>query len=543
MSHRTPPSLINPTTSNGKAASAGAKQGAGETSLPQFSYSSTSSKSKRNEHQKPLEKQAEMFSDFSSSSSEGLDSKKYRKDNGQDKCAANQINNENDETILDVDMDDQNWTRAGSKTSRKHHDQRHQNRLPAIKIQINPVNVLYFQNQINLAQEILKNKPNVDPDLIKFASIKRNIVIIATDDEQTHAELSQTWPTDAFGEGSKLLIRRPQDTPLKIVIKGIHPDVDLKSNLVIDQLNRQGIQNPTRIMNRQTGEPTSLTAASVANRHILNQAIGRGVLVGLQRLPAQLEKPARQCFKCQKVGHTASACQNEQSCLRCGENHKHSQCQAETFKCVNCQGDHAACSRKCQYLKEATNVAINSQKARSYAAVIRQPKPQTQQKQQQPQSQQQTPSPDQQMLQQLIVQMQSQMKLITDQLSQVQKQLENQQNQQPNEERIIAKVQEKVVASISKDIVDNAIKLIANHFNQAKQTTTNNNNNELQPQLQLQPQQQQPQPQQQLQLQRATTTNNNNNTKIQANQNKSLTNNSSSNRNSNKFSHQQNFQS
>lgn len=522
MSQRTPSSLLNPPASTSKAASAGAKQAPGTTSMPQFSYSSTSAKSRRNDHQDPHDKETEMFSDFSSSSAEGLDSKKHKQDNEQNaqhKGIANQNIDENNETILDVDMGDENWTKAGPKSSRKHHGQRHQNPLPAIKIQINPVNVFYFQNQINLAQEIFKHKPKVNPDLIKFASIKRNTVIIATDDEQTHAELSQTWPTGAFGDGSKMLIRKAQETPLRIVIKGIHHDVDLQSSFVIEQLNKQGIQNPTRIMNRQTGEPTSLTSATVANKHILNQAIGRGVLVGLQRLPAQLEKPARQCFRCQKVGHTAATCLNNQSCLRCGDNHKHSECQAESFKCVNCQGDHVACSRKCQYLKDATNVAINSQKARSYAAVIRQSKPQQQtqqkQQQQQPQSQQQELSHDQQMLQQLIAQMQTQMKQITDQLSQVQQQLVNQQNQQPNEERIIARVQEKVVASISKDIMENAIKLIANHFNQTKQAT------------------------------QTLTNNNNNNTKSQANQNNknlNLTSNSTSNRISNKFSNQLNTQ-
>ena len=489
--------------------------------MPQFSYSSTSSKSRRNEHQTPLEKQTEMFSDFSFSSSDELDSKKYRQDKGQNeqfKGRENQLNGENNETILDVDMDDRHWTKAGPKASRKQHGQRQQNPLPAIKIQINPTNVLYFQNQINLAQEIFKHKPKVDPDLIKFASIKGKTIVIATDDEQTHAELSKPWPTDAFGDGSKMLIRKAQETAIKIVIKGIHPDVDLQSNFVIDQLTKQGIHNPIRIKNRQTGEPTTITSATVANRHILNQAIGRGVLVGLQRLPAQLEKPARQCYKCQRVGHTASACQNDQSCLRCGENHKHSQCQAAEFKCVNCQGDHVACSRKCQYLKEATNVAINTQKARSYAAVTGQTKPQNRTQpnpQEQPQSQQQMPSLEQQMLLKHIAQMQTQMMQITEQLSQVQQQLEKQQNQQPNEEQIIAKVHDKVVASISKDVVDNAIKMIASHFNQLKQAP------------------------------QTTTISNSNNTKNQANQNnsnKSLTNNSTSNRISNKFSHQQPLQ-
>lgn len=62
------------------------------------------------------------------------------------------------------------------------------------------------------------------------------------------------------------------------------------------------------------------------------------------------EKPIIQCYKCQKLDHSAFLCFNSVVCLKCGGSHNQNECTAEQLYCSNCGGNHAACSRKCPYL-------------------------------------------------------------------------------------------------------------------------------------------------------------------------------------------------
>ena len=45
-----------------------------------------------------------------------------------------------------------------------------------------------------------------------------------------------------------------------------------------------------------------------------------------------------QCYKCQRIGHTASSCRARMRCLRCGDNHNHKDCPISNeniiYKCV-----------------------------------------------------------------------------------------------------------------------------------------------------------------------------------------------------------------
>ena len=54
-----------------------------------------------------------------------------------------------------------------------------------------------------------------------------------------------------------------------------------------------------------------------------------------------------QCYKCQRIGHTASSCKAKQCCLRCDEVHSRDDCAAETLRCAGCKGEHRANSCEC----------------------------------------------------------------------------------------------------------------------------------------------------------------------------------------------------
>ena len=63
---------------------------------------------------------------------------------------------------------------------------------------------------------------------------------------------------------------------------------------------------------------------------------------------------AKQCFKCQELGHKAFSCTKPRICARCAEEgHHHSECSAAILKCVPCGGPHESFSRNCRVLYPA----------------------------------------------------------------------------------------------------------------------------------------------------------------------------------------------
>ena len=67
-----------------------------------------------------------------------------------------------------------------------------------------------------------------------------------------------------------------------------------------------------------------------------------------------------QCYKCQRLGHTAPSCKNQLRCLLCGDQHDKSNCnynqQTGDFKCANCKRNHKANSKQCQFYDAAQKI-------------------------------------------------------------------------------------------------------------------------------------------------------------------------------------------
>ncbi|XP_055932955.1 uncharacterized protein LOC129962977 [Argiope bruennichi] len=58
------------------------------------------------------------------------------------------------------------------------------------------------------------------------------------------------------------------------------------------------------------------------------------------------------CFKCQKFGHTITACRGKQICARCSSSdHESNTCNSTEAKSYNCDGDHPSYSRSCPHYK------------------------------------------------------------------------------------------------------------------------------------------------------------------------------------------------
>lgn len=256
-----------------------------------------------------------------------------------------------------------NWHEVKPRRSSPNKNQpRHE--LPAIKIKLTNVQASKYSDPIIQAEEIFRCKPQINPDNIKFTSIKNTTLIIATDDQKTHELLSSPWLQEAFGGGIIKPETKQQNKPIRITIKGVTLDLNVSSKLAISQLAAQKVSSATRKLNKN-GSPITIIGATTDSKDSLRELLKNGVRLGYNKFTVEPAVNILQCFKCQKLGHSAAACPNEQVCVRCGGPHKHENCDA-AYKCSNCNQAHAACSRACSYLKQASTKSSKSY-APSYA--------------------------------------------------------------------------------------------------------------------------------------------------------------------------------
>ena len=153
--------------------------------------------------------------------------------------------------------------------------------IPAFKFTISKHVAANYQNPVALKREIIRAKPVINFKSIKFISIKNNLVIIATDDKNTHEQLTNSWPPDSFTNG----ITRTDNVikPLEIVIKGVHQEIDLSDNDIKQELADQGIASFQRIKKRTDGSNSSIVKATVKDRLTYDRVISDKVKISSVR--------------------------------------------------------------------------------------------------------------------------------------------------------------------------------------------------------------------------------------------------------------------
>ena len=89
--------------------------------------------------------------------------------------------------------------------------------------------------------------------------------------------------------------------------------------------------------------------------------------------PSKEPPHVKQCFKCQKYGHSAIKCKNEQRCLRCSGQHTVKQCAEpkDKAKCANCAGSHASVYKGCSSYQNAVIEATKRKQHIKYSAVAK----------------------------------------------------------------------------------------------------------------------------------------------------------------------------
>ncbi len=105
-------------------------------------------------------------------------------------------------------------------------------RLPAVRLVLKPNVLNTFLNPFAVQKEITRCK-KVNLGKIKFAKIIQdsNILMIATDDQATHAELSSDWPLDAFVSG--VHAPKPKTTTFKLTAHHVPIDLELSDPEVV----------------------------------------------------------------------------------------------------------------------------------------------------------------------------------------------------------------------------------------------------------------------------------------------------------------------
>ncbi len=145
------------------------------------------------------------------------------------------------------------------------------------------------------------------------------------------------WPKDAFFDGVEFIGKiKPKVIP-HMLIKGVHEDIQIDQSL-IQQLEQQGLFNPTRIINQKSSKPTNIIKVTPHSRELIKQLTH--VMIVFTRLKIESQKSVIQCFKCQRFGHTQSDCKASQRCLKCSGEHSHKNCKEANNKCANCGGEH-----------------------------------------------------------------------------------------------------------------------------------------------------------------------------------------------------------
>jgi len=83
--------------------------------------------------------------------------------------------------------------------------------------------------------------------------------------------------------------------------------------------------------------------------------------------------PPLRCYKCQRIGHTATVCKGKMRCAKCGGEHEYGKCQeGAEIKCCNCGGEHSAAYAGCPVQQQARVIQkVKSTQNVTYAEAAR----------------------------------------------------------------------------------------------------------------------------------------------------------------------------
>ncbi|KMQ83899.1 reverse transcriptase-like protein-like protein, partial [Lasius niger] len=147
------------------------------------------------------------------------------------------------------------------------------------------------------------------------------------------------------------------ERPRKYIIRGLHIDTPLK--VIEAELTNEGFEvirvAQLKRMDREEGCRKSLPLflCTIRNKTGIEEIFNLEVLLGYYiRVEVYKAKGPRQCYNCQRYGHSSECCKLPPRCLKCAESHSTSNCTkvpALLPTCANCKGQHPANARVCPF--------------------------------------------------------------------------------------------------------------------------------------------------------------------------------------------------
>ncbi|GBO43013.1 hypothetical protein AVEN_37559-1 [Araneus ventricosus] len=135
---------------------------------------------------------------------------------------------------------------------------------------------------------------------------------------------------------------------------------------ILEGLSSQGVVNVRRILTRKG-------TATIPTKHVIltfsSTVLPSSIKAGYLniRVRPYIPYPLR-CFKCQKFGHSQTACRGKQICSRCAfEGHSYSSCQSKP-NCANCHQAHESASKSCpKWIEEKKIQEVRVKKKLTYS--------------------------------------------------------------------------------------------------------------------------------------------------------------------------------
>ena len=280
-------------------------------------------------------------------------------------------------TADDTSQDEQDFIQVQNKRKRF----RNQNDRNSISEPVRPIVITTNPRptQVQFIRAMKTKFPQLKIQRIRELPISSDFFIkpenkVSRDSLMSNPNLQQVFPNAYVNTRNTLPKAKSKPS---FVIVNVHQSI--QENEIKDELlsnNGMNVVKVSRIISRASGKPTKLIRVIRDSTNHVLAAQKHGVKIGwlIYRCEQSKEPPhVKQCFKCQKEGHSAIECKNEQRCLRCSGQHAAKQCAKpkENAKCANCGGSHASVYKGCSSYQNGVVEVTKRKQDVKYSAVAK----------------------------------------------------------------------------------------------------------------------------------------------------------------------------
>lgn len=168
-----------------------------------------------------------------------------------------------------------------------------------------------------------------------------------------------------------------EDRPTKIVIRGLPKNTSV--DLIKAELEMHGLVDPSVVqmyrgpVSKRIHMPLFLILLPKNAENNIDSVFQISELMGTEVTMERFrgKKGPTQCHNCQTFFHSAAVCHLSSRCVRCGQNHKSTDCEKpyeQPCKCANCGGEHPANYRLCPRFPKSAASAKPTSNVRTFTS-------------------------------------------------------------------------------------------------------------------------------------------------------------------------------